>query len=229
MPAFAGFGTAVPDMWERGVEAQNLGFTFGNEANDKDRTKGVSQVSAVSSGAGGLAGRYATALFELADEGRQLDEVSNDLQQLGAMIADSSDLDRLIRSPVMSRDDQVKAMAAIGDAAGLTELTKNFVGVVADNRRLFALPAMIKTYQNLLAESRGEATAEVISAKALSDAQRSAVAEALKKAVGTTVQVEESVDESLLGGLVVKVGSRMIDSSLKTKLQQMRLAMKGVG
>jgi F-type H+-transporting ATPase subunit delta len=136
---------------------------------------------------------------------------------------------RLIRSPVISRDDQIRAMAAIGDAAGFSQLTKNFIGVVADNRRLFAVPAMIKAYQTMLAESRGQATAEVVSAKPLSDAQRKAVADALKQAIGTTVQVEERVDASLLGGLVVKVGSRMIDSSLKTKLQQMRLAMKGVG
>jgi len=186
-------------------------------------------VAADSSGAAGLAGRYATALFELAEHEKKLDDVSSDLQQLGAMIDDSEDFARLIKSPVVSRDDQVKAVDAIADAAGFNDLTKNFVGVVADNRRLFALPSMIKAYQAQLALSRGEATAEVVSAKALTAAQLKAVEGALKKAIGTKVQVEQRVDESLLGGLVVKVGSRMVDSSLKTKLQKMRLAMKGVG
>ncbi|MBO6521648.1 MAG: F0F1 ATP synthase subunit delta [Rhodospirillales bacterium] len=186
-------------------------------------------MAADSSGATGLAGRYATALFELAEYDKQLDEVAGDLQQLGAMIDDSEDLSRLIKSPVMSRDDQVKAMDAISDAAGFSTLTKNFVGVVAENRRLFALAGMIKAYQTLLATSRGEVSAEVVSAKALSDNQVAAIESALKEAIGSKVQVEQRVDETLLGGLVVRVGSRMIDNSLKTKLQKMRLAMKGIG
>lgn len=186
-------------------------------------------MAADSSGAAGLAGRYATALFELAEYDKKLDDVASDLQQLGAMIDDSEDFARLIKSPVVSRDDQIKAMDAIADAAAFSDLTKNFVGVVAENRRLFALPSMIKAYQAQLATSRGEATAEVVSAAALTADQLKAVEDALKKAIGTKVQVEQRVDESLLGGLVVKVGSRMIDSSLKTKLQKMRLAMKGVG
>lgn len=186
-------------------------------------------MSANSSGVAGVAGRYAAALFELAEDQKQLDDVAGDLAQLGAMIGDSDDLDRLIKSPVISREDQVNAMSAVIKTAGFSELTQNFVGVVAENRRLFALPNMIKSYQAKLAESRGEATAEVVSAKALTKAQVSAVEGALKKAIGTKVQIEQSVDESLLGGLVVKVGSRMIDSSLKTQLQKMRLAMKGVG
>jgi len=186
-------------------------------------------VAADSSGATGLAGRYATALFELADYDKQLDEVAGDLQQLGAMIADSEDFSRLIKSPVISRDDQIKAMDAITDAAGFSQLTRNFVGVVADNRRLFALTGMIKAYLTLLATSRGEVNAEVVSASALSDTQVAAIEDALKKAIGSKVQVDQRVDESLLGGLVVRVGSRMVDSSLKTKLQKMRLAMKGIG
>ena len=185
-------------------------------------------MAADSSGAAGLAGRYAMALFELAEHDKKLDDVFSDLQQLGTMIDDSEDFARLIKSPVVSRDDQIKAVDAIADAAGFNDLTKNFVGVVADNRRLFALPSMIKAYQAQLALSRGEATAEVVSAKALTAAQLKAVEGALKKAIGTKVQVEQRVDESLLGGLVVKVGSRMVDSSLKTKLQKMRLAMKAV-
>lgn len=186
-------------------------------------------MSADSSGTTGLAGRYATALFELAENDKKLDDVAGDLQQLRAMIDDSADLAQVIKSPILSRDEQVAAMTAICDAAGFSVLTKNFIGVVADNRRLFALADMIKAYQTQLATSRGEATAEVVSAKPLSDAQVAAVEDALKKAIGTTVQIEQRVDESLLGGLVVRVGSRMIDSSLKTQLQKMRLAMKGIG
>jgi F-type H+-transporting ATPase subunit delta len=186
-------------------------------------------VAADSSGATGLAGRYATALFELAEYDKQLDEVANDLQQLGAMIDDSEDFARLIKSPVITRDDQIKALDAIGDAAGFSVLTKNFVGVVAENRRSFALAGMIKAYLTLLAESRGEVNAEVVSAKALSDAQLAGIEDALKQAIGSKVQVDQRVDETLLGGLVVRVGSRMVDNSLKTKLQKMRLAMKGIG
>ena len=186
-------------------------------------------MSADSSGTAGLAGRYATALFELADNDKKLDDVAGDLQELGAMIAGSEDLARMIKSPVMSRDDQVNAMNALTEASGFNDLTKNFVGVVADNRRLFALASMIKAYQEQLAASRGESTAEVVSAKKLTDTQLAAVEDALKSAIGTKVQIEQRVDESLLGGLVVRVGSRMIDSSLSTKLQKMRLAMKGIG
>ncbi len=145
------------------------------------------------------------------------------------MIDGSEDLQRLIKSPVISREDQTSAMSAIVAAAEFSPLTQNFVGVIASNRRLFALLDMIKAYQAQLAASRGESTAEVVSAKPLSKAQVTAVEDALKKAIGTKVQIEQRVDETLLGGLIVKVGSRMIDSSLKTQLQKMRLAMKGVG
>ena len=180
-------------------------------------------------GATGLSGRYATALFELADEHKQLDQVAGDLSSMGNMLEESDDLRRLIRSPVISREDQQKAMQALLEAAGISELTRNFIGVVVENRRLFALPGMIKSYLALLARARGEATAEVFSAKPLSDAQGQAIMESLRKAVGTKVTIDAKVDESLLGGLVVKVGSRMVDTSLKTKLSQLRLAMKGVG
>lgn len=186
-------------------------------------------MSADSSGSAGLAGRYATALFELAENEKKLDDVAADLQQLREMIDASADLARVIKSPVMAQADQVGAMTAIAGAAGFSDLTKNFIGVVAANRRLFALGGIMKAYQDQLAASRGEATAEVVSATALTQAQLDAVEDALKKAIGTKVQVEQRVDESLLGGLVVRVGSQMIDSSLKTQLQKMRLAMKGIG
>jgi F-type H+-transporting ATPase subunit delta len=186
-------------------------------------------VTSKTKGFSGLADRYATALFELADADKALNEVADELQRIGAMIGESSDLRRLIRSPVISRDEQGKAMDALLDKAGISDLTRRFVGLVARNRRLFALPDMIAAYQDMLAGRRGETAAEVVSAKALTKAQLSGIAETLTKAVGTKVALAASVDPDILGGLVVKVGSRMIDSSLRTKLNRMRLAMKGVG
>jgi len=183
-------------------------------------------VASEQSGVSGVAGRYATALFELAENDSQLDVVADDLAQLGAMLEQSDDLARLVRSPVISRDEQSGAMAEIMEAAGLSPLTRNFVGVVAESRRLFALGQMIRGYRQLLAGHRGETTAEVTSAAPLSDAHMSALGEALKKAVGTEVSVDAKVDPEVLGGLVVKVGSRMVDSSIRTKLQQLRQAMK---
>lgn len=180
-------------------------------------------------GATGVAGRYATALFDLAESEKQFDRVADDLGQLASMIGASADLKRLIRSPVISRDDQGRAMAEVLKKANMSELTRNFVGVVARNRRLFALPSMIAAYQSLLASHRGEATAEVVSARELTKKQLEAIAGQLKKAIGTKVAVSTKVDAGLLGGLVVKVGSRMFDSSLRTKLQRLRFAMKGIG
>lgn len=177
-------------------------------------------------GASGLAGRYATALYELADAAKTLNAVAEDLAAIGRMIAESADLDRLIRSPVIGRDDQVAAMGAVMDGAEMSDLTKRFVGTVAKNRRLFALPAMIKQFQAILADRRGEMTAEVTTARALTDAQRQAIEDGLQKAMGTKVAIDAQVDAGLLGGLVVKVGSRMIDSSIRTKLAQLRLSMR---
>jgi F-type H+-transporting ATPase subunit delta len=186
-------------------------------------------VAARGTGPGGLAARYAAALFDLADEKKQLDQVAADLGSLKTAIADSSDLRRLIRSPVLSRADQSRALAAVLEKAGSADLVRRFVGLVAQNRRLFVLPDMIDAYLSQLAERRGEVTAEVVSARPLSDAQRDAVAQALRKAVGGKVAVDSRVDPTLIGGLVVKVGSRLIDSSLRTKLQRIQHAMKGVG
>ena len=180
------------------------------------------------SGASGLSGRYASALFDLADEAKALDQVSGDLTDLGSMIADSADLAHLLSSPVISRDDQAASLVEIAKKAEFAELTQNFIGVVVANGRAFALPDIVKAFQAILAARRGEVTAEVVSAKALSDAQTSEIADQLKQAVGSPVALEAKVDPSLLGGLVVKLGSRMIDTSLKSKLQQLRLAMKGV-
>ncbi len=181
------------------------------------------------SGATGLADRYAAALFELAESDKLLDDVAADLEQVASLIEDSDDFRRLIRSPVISREDQTRALSAVAEKAGLKDLTRRFLGVLARNRRLFVLPVVIRAFLAMISAGRGETAADVVSAQPLSDAQLSDLRAALKKAVGTDVAVQAAVDPGLLGGLIVKVGSRMIDSSLNTKLQQLRLAMKGIG
>lgn len=180
-------------------------------------------------GASGLAERYAAALFDLADERRALDAVAGDLRELRAMLQASGDLLRLLRSPVVSRDEQGKAVAALAERAGLSALTGDFLGVVARNRRLFAVPAMIEAYLKKLAERRGEVTAEVTVAQPLDEARQAALVEQLRRAVGARVAVDIRVDPGLLGGMIVKVGSRMVDASLSSRLQRLRLAMKGIG
>ncbi len=184
----------------------------------------------MASGATGLAeiaGRYATALFELADERKALDLVADDLRALKAMLVASVELRRLVRSPVIGRAEKGKALEALMERAGLDGLTRRFVGLVADNRRLMALDRMIDAYLAELARRRGEITARVTSAAALSAAQKQALGAAVKRAVGGKVAVEHRIDASLLGGLVVRVGSRMVDSSLSTKLKKLELAIKG--
>jgi F-type H+-transporting ATPase subunit delta len=180
-------------------------------------------------GASGLAGRYATALFDLAAEHKALDAVANDLKVLRQLTVDSADLARLIASPVIAREDQAKAMTAVAERAGFHPLTRNILGVLAMNRRMFALADVIDGFLARLSESRGEVSADVTSAAPLSESQVSAVAEALRQAIGSKVTVNTKVDKRLLGGLVVRVGSRMVDSSLRTKLQKLQLAMKGIG
>jgi F-type H+-transporting ATPase subunit delta len=177
----------------------------------------------------GLAGRYALALIELADEKKELDSVAADLRGLKAILEGSEDLRRLIRSPLFNREQQTRAIAAILDKAETGDLTRRFVLVVARNRRLFVLPQMIDAYLAELSRRRGEVTAQVTSATALSKAQRDALVKALRGTVGTKVQVDVEVDPGLIGGLIVKVGSRMIDNSLRSKLHRLQLAMKGVG
>jgi F-type H+-transporting ATPase subunit delta len=176
-----------------------------------------------------LAGRYAAALFELADEGKALDAVAEDLKTLQNALGASEDLTRLVRSPVLDRDEQWKAMAALLDKMGVSDLTKKFLGVVTANRRLFALSGIIRAYLDELAARRGEVTADVVSARPLTDSQVRELEDALRKAVGGKVAIAPRVDPSILGGLIVKVGSRMIDSSLRTQLQKLKFAMKGAG
>lgn len=180
-------------------------------------------------GVSGLAARYAAALFELADERLDLDAVADNLRELRAMLRDSPELSRLIRSPVLSREAQGQAIAALAERAGLARLTADFLAVVARNRRLFAVPAMIEAFLAKLAERRGEVTAEVTTAAPLSEAQHAALIEQLRRAVGRRVTVDTRVDPALLGGMVVRVGSRMIDGSLRSKLQRLQTAMKSIG
>ena len=180
-------------------------------------------------GVASLAGRYAAALFDLADEQHALDAVAGDLRELRTMLHESPDLGRLLRSPVLSREEQGKAIEALAERAGLSRLTRHFLGVVAGNRRLFAVPAMIEAYLNQLAERRGEVTAEVTTAQPLSETQQLTLGEQLRRAVGRRVTIDLHVDPSLLGGMIVKIGSRMIDGSLKSRLHRLQLAMKSAG
>jgi F-type H+-transporting ATPase subunit delta len=177
----------------------------------------------------GVAERYATALFDLALESGALDAVDADLSRFSALLSDSDDLVRLVQSPVFAAEDQLRAISAILDKAGISGLVGNFVKVAANNRRLFAVPGMIAGFRQLLAKHRGEVTAEVTSAEALSDAQVTALKEALKAQIGKDVTLSSQVDPSLIGGLVVKVGSRMIDTSVRSKLNSLKIAMKEVG
>jgi F-type H+-transporting ATPase subunit delta len=176
-----------------------------------------------------VAERYAGSLFELALQSNSVAKVEADLNSFAKMLDDSADLTRLINSPVFSSEDQAKAIAAIADKAGITGLTGNFLRVVARNRRLFAVPGMIKAFRQIAAEQRGETSAEVTSAHELTAAQQTELKATLKSVAGKDVAISVTVDPSLLGGLIVKMGSRQIDTSLKTKLNSLKLALKEVG
>ena len=195
----------------------------------RNRFRGFHSVAADTSIASGVAGRYASALFDLAIEADALDSIAQDLQGLKTLLKDSDDLSDLVTSPLYSREQQGAALDAVLDAAGAQDLTRRFLGVVIQNRRLFVLADIIDAYRDLLASHRGEMSAEVVSPRPLSDAQLEALQRVLADVLRSDVVVDASVDETLLGGLVVRVGSRMIDSSLRTKLDNMQLAMKGVG
>lgn len=173
-----------------------------------------------------MPGRYAGALFELAGDQGKIADVEGDLANFQTLLNDSEELRRLVASPVFTSEDQGKALAAICDKAGISALTKNFLQVVAKNRRLFAVPQMIKDFKLLASHARGEVTAQVISAQALTEEQISQLKDALKASVGKTVMLETVVDPTILGGLIVKVGSQMVDSSLRTKLTAIRTGLK---
>ena len=176
----------------------------------------------------GMAGRYATALFDLAKESGQIDRIADELKGFEALLKESPDLSRFVRSPVFSADDQAKALRALLPKAGIGGLTANFLSLIARNRRLFAVGDMIRAFRGLLARHKGEVEADVTSAAALSDTQVTALKAALKASLGKDVQMNTKVDPAILGGLIVKVGSRMIDSSLRTKLSSLKMRMKEV-
>lgn len=179
-----------------------------------------------SSSISGITERYASALFELALSEKKLGPVEKDLAKFDKLLSGSADLQRLVNSPVFTAEDQLKAITAVLTKAKITGLVGNFVKTVASNRRLLAMSGMLPAFRAILAEHKGEATAEVSVAKALTPAQTKSLKAALKSAVGKDVAINATVDPSILGGMIVKVGSRQIDTSLRTKLSSLKLSLK---
>jgi F-type H+-transporting ATPase subunit delta len=174
----------------------------------------------------GVAGRYASALFELAQENRAVDAVAHDLDAFDALIRESADLRRLIRSPVFSAEDQAKAIGAILERAGIGGLGGNFIRLVASNRRLFALPDMVRAFRRLVSDAKGIVQAEVRVAEKPSDKVLDDIKSALREVAKAEIDLDVKIDPALIGGLVVRMGSRMVDASLRTKLNAIRLAMR---
>ena len=175
----------------------------------------------------GLAGRYALAVFELAQEEKSVDAVSKDFVSLKTMMSESPDLMRLVRAPVFSREEQAAGMNGVMHRMEASPLTRRFILLLASKRRLFALADIIRAYENLVSKQKGEVAAQVTSARPLSDDQVAELKAILKSKLSRDIRLDARVDPSLLGGLIVQVGSRMIDSSIRTKLNGMRLAMRG--
>lgn len=184
------------------------------------------QATTVSSG---VATRYATALFELGLEEKSLEKIETDLSDFSKMLADSDDLKRLVKSPVFSADEQLAALGQIFDKAGFSGSAANLIKIAAKNRRLFAVPGMISAFHGMTAAHRGEVTAHVVAAQELDKTHLDDLKKALKKSLGKDVALNVRVDPSILGGLTVKVGSKMIDTSLRTKLNSLKIALKEVG
>jgi len=193
---------------------------------DSEKGVDVSEPASISSG---IAARYATAVFQLAIEGKKLKALEGDVNALDASLADSADLNALINSPIYSRAQQGDAIAAISKKMKLSPAMQNTLGLMANNRRLFVLPQLVAALRDLIADEKGEVTAEVVSARALTKAQSDKLAKTLKASVGKDVIIKAAVDQSLIGGLIVKVGSKMIDTSIKSKLGNLQNAMKEVG
>jgi F-type H+-transporting ATPase subunit delta len=198
-----------------------MGPTFSVPNEDVDRVENSGGIQA------SLPGRYATALFELARDAKAIDKVEASLTTVRAALDQSADFKTLTTSPLIARGAATKAVGAVAKMLKLDATTTKFLGVLADNRRLAQLPAIIRAFRQLAANFRGETTAEVASAHALSDDQVAALKQSLRQRIGREVSVDLSVDPSLLGGLVVRIGSQMIDSSIKTRLHTLALAMKG--
>lgn len=177
----------------------------------------------------GIASRYATAVFDLAKEGQDIKTLESDVASLEAAIADSADLRTLLTSPLYNRDEQGAAITAVAKKMQLSSTTTNVLALLASKRRLFVLPHLLSVLQNKLAEERGEITAEVTTAKSLTKTQTDKLAATLKAQAGKTVIIKQTVDESIIGGLIVKMGSRMIDTSIASKLNALQNTMKEVG
>jgi F-type H+-transporting ATPase subunit delta len=186
-------------------------------------------VAAENPSVSGVSGRYATALFELARDERCIDTVKADLENFEAMLRDNPDLMRLVRSPVFSAEEQLRALTAVLGQTGISGVSANFLKVLATNRRLFAVADVIRAFTALVAKFKGEATADVTVAESLSDRNLDTLKTALKSVTGKDVTLKVKVDPSIIGGLVVKLGSRMVDSSLRTKLNSIKHAMKEAG
>ena len=191
--------------------------------------KKSASVAAEDPSVSGVSGRYATALFELVRDEKSVDAVKADLDRFEAMLAESADLRRLVRSPVFSAGEQSKALAAVLDKAGIAGTSAKFLKVLTANRRLFAVAAVVRDFRALVARFKGEATADVTVAEALSDKNLDALKTALKAVTGKDVALNVKIDPSIIGGLVLKLGSRMVDSSLRTKLNSIKHAMKEAG
>jgi F-type H+-transporting ATPase subunit delta len=176
-----------------------------------------------------MAGRYASALFEVARSANALAQVERELERFSDMLRDSEDLQRLVKSPVIAAEDQLKGLGALMARAGIGGLTHNFLSLLVRNRRLFAVADIIAHFRALIAAERGEISAEVTTAHALGTEQMQLLRETLRAAFAKEVLVKTRVDQNLLGGMIVKVGSKMIDSSLRTKLNNLKVAMKGIG
>jgi len=174
-----------------------------------------------------LAGRYASALFELARDQRQIESVGKSLQTLGQALVDSKDFNELVTSPLVSREEAGKAFAGLAPQLGLDEITANFLGVLARNGRKSQLLNVIRAFRRLAAEHRGETTAEVVTARPLNDDQLAALKQQLRTRAGRDVTLDATVDPNILGGIVVKLGSQQIDASIRTKLNRLAQAMKG--
>jgi F-type H+-transporting ATPase subunit delta len=213
---------------QRLIAFQRLGPTVGDGAEPAELSRKKPGMAGEAAVVSGVAGRYATALGELALEQSVLDRVKADLDRFDALLAESVDLARLVRSPVFSTGDQVRALTVILDRAGISGVAAQFLLVVASNRRLFAVREMIKAFRKLVARYKGEVTAEVTFADQPGQAQLAAITEALATVTRKEVQVDVKIDPAIIGGLVVKLGSRMVDSSLRTKLNAIRHAMKEV-
>nr|WP_254368054.1 F0F1 ATP synthase subunit delta [Paracoccus sp. Z118] len=191
------------------------------------QTRGVSVANTASISAN-IAGRYAQAVFDLAREQGDLDALAGQVDDLGRALAESEDLRTLISSPLYSREEQGAAIGAVADRMGLSPVLGNTLRLMARNNRLFALPQLVQRLKSLIAEARGEVTAEVVSAAALTDEQQRRLTETLAQKSGKTIKLDARVDESLIGGMIVRLGSQMIDSSIRSKLASLQNVMKEV-